>query len=392
VSLFRGDDRVAKLQLLCLRRAAKALHVVDWPGMSARPDSPFRFVRVDSPAGVPREDERSVDVAVLDMNHGWPNLGHDSLVAAVREVADEIAPALDEAGLRVRVLSYDVRGSGAVPTAPNGRFALYVGTGGPGHLDPRRNDGSSPGSQGIREDASWEGPVFALFDAIQESPRAALLGVCHTFGVMCRWAGVAEPVLRSTAKGGKSTGVLENILTPEGEAHPWFGRMADELPDHRRLRVIDHRLFDLIPTEDTRPGFTAIGYETQGPGGPPGEALTMAEFARDAAGVMPRVFGVNHHPEILNRHRQMRILEEKLQRGEVTREWAEDRGRILMTSYPDERTDRRLRITSDYTLFAPLRFHLYRQVRLRAVDLGLEVDVHEDRVPDQLAAGSAAEG
>ncbi|HEV8253751.1 MAG TPA: hypothetical protein VGQ78_03280 [Vicinamibacteria bacterium] len=360
--------------------------------MSARPAAAFRFARVESPADVPREDERCVDVAVLDMNHGWPNLGHDSLVTAVREATEEIGPALDAAGLSVRALSYDVRRSQAVPAAPNGRFALYLGTGGPGHLDPRQNDGSSPGSQGIREDASWEGRVFALFDAIHRSPRAALLGVCHTFGVMCRWAGVAEPVLRPAAKGGKSAGVLENILTPEGEAHPWFARMAEELPDHRRLRVIDHRLFDLIPTEDRPAGFTPIGYETQGLGGPRGDALTMAEFARDAGRVMPRVFGVNHHPEILDRTRQMRILQEKLQRGEVTREWAEDRGRILMTSYPDERTDRRLRITSDYTLFAPLRFHLYRQLRLRAEALGLEVDVHEDRVPEQAAAGSAAEG
>jgi hypothetical protein len=360
--------------------------------MSALRPSAFSYVRVESPGDLPREDERLVEVAVLDMNHGWPNLGHDSLVAAVREATEDIAPALSEAGLGVRALSYDVRRRHAVPENPNGRFALYLGTGGPGHLDPHRNDGVSPGSQGIREDAAWEDRVFALFDAIQETPGAALLGVCHTFGVMCRWAGVAQPVLRSADKGGKSAGVLENLLTPEGEAHPWFARMADELPEHRRLRVIDHRLFDLIPTHDRPAGFTPIGNETQGLGGPRGDALTMAEFARDDGGVMPRVFGVNHHPEILDRTRQMRILQEKLARGEVSPEWAEDRERILMTSYPDERTDRRLRVTSDYTLFAPLRFHLYRQVRLRAEALGLEVDVHEDRVPEQAAAGSAAEG
>ena len=33
---------------------------------------------------------------------------------------------------------------------------------------------------------------------------------------------------------------------------------------------------------------------------------------------MPRIFGVNHHPEIVDRSRQMLILQQKLERGEVT--------------------------------------------------------------------------
>ena len=92
--------------------------------------------------------------------------------------------------------------------------------------------------------------------------------MCHTFGVMCRWAGIAQPVLRPAAKGGKSVGLLENVLTPEAQAHPWFGQLADELPDHRRLRIVDHRLFDLIPDGGLPRGFTPLGYETLGIGGP----------------------------------------------------------------------------------------------------------------------------
>ena len=44
----------------------------------------------------------------------------------------------------------------------------------------------------------------------------------------------------------------------------------------------------------------------------------MMEFARDAGGVMPRVFGVNHHPEIVDRSRQMMILraEARARRGQ----------------------------------------------------------------------------
>jgi hypothetical protein len=181
--------------------------------------------------------------------------------------------------------------------------------------------------------------------------------------------------------------VLENLLTPEAAVHPWFRHFAEDLPDHRRLRIVDHRLFDLVPSGDVLPdGLVAIGHETRGVGGPRGEALTMVEFARDRGGVMPRVFGVNHHPEIVDRSRQMMILRKKFERGEVTREWCEERARVLTENYPDENSDQRLHLTSDYTLLGPLRFFIHRQVRLRAESLGLAVEVHEDRIPEGAAA------
>jgi len=355
--------------------------------------SALQYVRVEHAADVPAADPRTLDVAVLDMNHGWPNLGHDSLVHAVQDAACDVLPALEAGGLSVRVLSFDVRRGGVVPEPPP-RYALYVGTGGPGHLDPHLNDGVSPGSQGLVEDPSWEEPVFRLFDAILRSPSAALLSVCHSFGVMCRWSGVADAVLRPTSKGGKSAGIMENVLTLEGQRHPWFSRLAEELPEHRRLRVVDHRLFDLLPgagsSREPARGFLPIGYETLGPGGPPGDALTMMEFARDERGVMPRVFGVNHHPEIVDRGRQRLILEQKREKGEVSEEWYRERADTLSTSYPDENRDRRLHVTSDYTLLAPLRYFLARQIRLRAEALGLLIDVHEDRIPEEAARDQAA--
>jgi hypothetical protein len=345
---------------------------------------------VERAEDLPAADERCIDIAILDMNHGWPNLGHDSLVHAVLDIGCDLLTPLVGAGLMVRALSFEVRRNHMLPEPPGGRFSVYVGTGGPGALDPRRNDGVSPGSQGIREDPAWEAPLFELFDRIKQSKEAALLSVCHSFGVMCRWSGAAREVLRSDRKG-KSTGVLENVLTPEAHEHPWFARFAAELGREGRLRVVDNRLFDLIPTRPPAPGELPIGYETLGLGGPPGEALTMLEFARDAGGVMPRVFGVNHHPEIVNRARQLMILEQKRERGEVSEQWFEERAMILTASYPDEDSDRRIHLTSDYTLLAPLRFHVLRQVRRRADALGIRLDLHEDQVleaPLQPLAGT----
>ena len=341
----------------------------------------FEYARVEGATDVPPFDERLIDVAVLDMNHGWPNLGHDSLVHAVQDAACDLIPRLGGSGLRVRAISYDVRRRHMIPEPPGGRFALYLGTGGPGHIDPHRNNGSAPGTQGLVEDPAWEPRLFHLFDRIQATTEASLLAVCHTFGVMCRWSGVARPVLRSADKGGKSAGILENVLTAEAVGHPWFGRLAEELPDGRRLPVVDHRLYDLVPEPCARPeGVLAIGYETRGLGGPPGNALTMLEFARDGMGEMPRVFAVNHHPEIVDLERQMLVLRRKRERGEVTADWFEERRAVLEATHGEPARDRRLHLTSDYTLLGPLRFHLYREVRRRAETLGVALDLHEDEV------------
>src|SRR3954469_14522794 len=96
----------------------------------------FEYVRTDD--GVPVADAAKIDVAILDMNHSWPNVGHDSLVHAVLEGAEALRDQLVAKGMKVRALSYDVRRRFALPDPPNGRFGLYIGTGGPGHLDPRR--------------------------------------------------------------------------------------------------------------------------------------------------------------------------------------------------------------------------------------------------------------
>jgi hypothetical protein len=344
----------------------------------------FRFVRVERLDEIPEPDPLGLDVVVLDMNHGWPNLGHDSLVYAVKDAACDLIEPLRGTGLFVRTLSFDVRRRRMVPKPEDGRYSLFLGTGGPGEIDPTKNDGQEPGSQGILEDASWEAPLYRLFDSIQANPDKALLAVCHTFGVLCMWSGVARPTLRGPEKGGKSSGLLENVLTAEGRAHPWFSRLSQELPDGKRLRVVDNRLFDLIPDltrfdRSTLP----LSYETA-PGGGAGDSVTMIEWARDRQGVMPRFLGVNHHPEIVDRSRQRLILTEQLERGNVTEEWYRERLDTLTRNYPDEDSDRRLHVTSDYTLLGPLRFHLFRLVRERAQDLGLSLDVHEDRVLEEV--------
>ena len=308
----------------------------------------FEYVRVTDSA--PPAERGLVDVALLDMNHSWPHVGHDSLVHAVLEVAEQLREELARANARVRVLSYDVRRRHAVPEPPNGRFQIYIGTGGPGHLDPRLNDGVREFSQGVTETAEWEAPLFRLFDDILRSKDAAMIAVCHSFGLVCRWAGIATPQLRPE----KSSGMPLNRLSREAIHHPWFEQFARELPDHQHFRVVDNRFFDLI-LEDARTTLP-IAFEAAG-----SSALTMIELARDEGGVMPRFLGVNHHPEIIDRDHIMQVLDEKRAHGEVSEQWYDERAVTMRELFRGER-ERQSRLTSHFTLLEPLKFHLQRVI------------------------------
>lgn len=312
------------------------------------PSDVFEYVRVNGAAPAAARDR--IDVAILDMNHSWPNVGHDSIVHAVLETAELYRERLVARGRKVRAISFDIRRAMQMPAAPNGQFHLYIGTGGPGHLDPRFNDGVAEVSQGIMETTEWEAPLFRLFDAIHAHRDAALIGVCHTFGLMCRWSGLAAPVLRAE----KSSGMPENVLSESGVEHPWFRQFGARLGDGRHFRVVDNRLFDLRVQSVRSESLIAFDHET-------GEALTMVEFARDAAGTMPRVFGVNHHPEIIDREHIMTVLEEKRAHGEVSQQWYEERATTMRDLFHGE-AELQSRLTSEYTLLAPLRHHLGRLI------------------------------
>jgi hypothetical protein len=365
----------------CLHRQTYGPEICLTDCPAADPQGGCLYARVERADQLPPADPHIIDVAVLDMHHGWPNLGHDSIVYAIQNAVCDLQPALRAAGLAFRTISYEIRRGHQVPEPPGGRHAIYIGTGGPGHLDPARNDGRSAGSQGIGEDAGWQAPVFALFEAIRSDPDAVLLAVCHTFGVLCRSLGVGDAVLRGPEKGGKSAGVVDNVLTTEALEHPWFSRFSRELPDRRRFRVLDSRLYDLVPHGGPMPaGVSVLAHEAARPGGPPGTAVTMIEVARAEGGTMPRILGVNHHPEIVNRPRQLTILRKRMERGEVTPEWFAERAAAL-TQQIDERGDESLHLTASYTFLAPLRYHLQREARRRAAALGRPLDFDALRAP-----------
>ena len=107
----------------------------------------------------------------------------------------------------------------------------------------------------------------------------------------------------------------------------------------------------------------------------------MVEVSRDTDEAIPRILGVNHHPEIVNRQRQLVLLEKKRARGGVDEQWVAERLALLTQPVDDDANDQVLHLTSSYTLMAPLRFALYREVRLRAEALGVDPGFNERDLP-----------
>lgn len=351
--------------------------MVDSESATEQSASRFQFIRIESTRDIPPTDAKAIDVAVLDMHHGRPNLSHDSVVSAVRLVSGYFRPFLSSADLTIRVLSYDVRGTLVIPEPPGGRFSLYIGTGGPGHFDPRRNDGEQPWSQGVRDDVSWEGALFKLFEAISDTRDVALIGICYTFGLLCRWSGVAHPRVRGGEKGGRSSGARENVLSIEAAAHPWFSRFARELGS-TRFRVMEDRMFDLVPAMFPD-GITPLAWEPADPGYD-SDAVTMVEFARDRRNVMPRIWGMQFHPEIIDRKHALAVVEKKRERREVSEAWYRERIESLSSRLAREDFQEALRLTAQHTLLLPLEYHVARLVRLRRESLGYTQNFEEDQM------------
>jgi hypothetical protein len=66
----------------------------------------FEVIHVERPDDLPRHDSLTIDIALLDMHHGFANVGHDAIVALVRDATVASDAVLARARRRVRLISY----------------------------------------------------------------------------------------------------------------------------------------------------------------------------------------------------------------------------------------------------------------------------------------------
>ena len=131
---------------------------------------------------------------------------------------------------------------------------------------------------------------------------------------------------------------VTTCCAPRGRTIPGSRDSRGPSPTANDSRVLDNRLYDLVPLGPPPPGVTLLAPECDDDG-TPGDAVTMVEVSPRSDEAIPRILGVNHHPEIVNRQRQIVLLEKKRARGGVNEQWVAERLAALTEPIDDDAND-----------------------------------------------------
>lgn len=211
--------------------------------------------------------ERTVRIAVLDLNNGVENQG----MRCIRELLASIQSAY--AGLSFSVTEWDVRGKGQVPDLSHD---IYISSGGPG--SPFDGEGSR-----------WEADYFSWLDGVwsqntnPSTPQKFVLSICHSFQLMSRHFDIAEVVKRKS----DSFGVLPVHLTEAGKNDPLFSLLGDPFyaADFREWQVLQPKMKSIQSL-----GASILAKEKIRPHVP-------LERAVMAMRISPEIVGTQFHPE-----------------------------------------------------------------------------------------------
>ena len=177
------------------------------------------------------------------------------------------------AGLRIRVVSCDVRRGLVVPPLPDARGGLYLGTGGPGHIDPalQRRRRRQPGHRRVA------GLGVAALRALRRRARPPRRGADRHLPHLRR----DEPLARRRRSGaarpreGRQERRHRRHRADAGSrpripgSARWRSGVADEPGHAGRIRVLDSRLYDLLPRPAMAATVTPLGFEAAARRQPP---------------------------------------------------------------------------------------------------------------------------
>jgi len=168
---------------------------------------------------------RTIKIAVIDLNNGVPNQG-------LRCLHDLLKHTCERLSVCERTFAFfDTRHKGEVPDID---YDIFISSGGPG---------SPYDGQGL----AWEKNYFNLVDRIYghnqngNPQKKYVFFICHSFQMMVRFFGLAEVVKRHS----ESFGIFPIHKTEAGKADPLFQGLADPFygSDFRNWQVIqpNHR-------------------------------------------------------------------------------------------------------------------------------------------------------
>jgi GMP synthase-like glutamine amidotransferase len=146
-------------------------------------------------------EERTIKVAVIDMNNGAPNQGMGGILTILNQYQEET-------GLDLSTDIFDLRQKNELPDTG---YDVYISSGGPG----------SP-FDGI--DQQWEINFFKLLDDLDEYNRNSaglkkyMFLICHSFQMACRKYGFGQVSRRKSP----AFGIFPISMTTEGVQDPVY--------------------------------------------------------------------------------------------------------------------------------------------------------------------------
>lgn len=200
--------------------------------------------------------ENPINIAVLDMYEGAPNLG----MRCIHNIIQDWGKSRDKL---VTVTVFDTRGKGEIPDA---HFDVYIATGGPGSpLDSVNKKWDSSFTYWLEQMFQLKKPVFLI---------------CHSFQIACRYFDLGTVCLRKS----KQIGILP-VHTLIEDA------IFNELQE--TFYALESRSYQIIAPNDekiTRMGAHILALEKMRPKVPLERAIMAIKFSDN-------MYGVQFHPE-----------------------------------------------------------------------------------------------
>ncbi len=210
--------------------------------------------------------QRTLSVAVIDMNNGFPNQGMRGIQEALNTYGTDVS------GLSYQV--FDLRKKGEIPDLS---FDAYISSGGPG--SPYEGEGEK-----------WENDFFDLLEEIdqwnesesEESKKFVFL-ICHSFQLACRKYRLGNVIPRKS----NAFGIFPISLNEAGKTEPLFEGLIQPFyaVDSRDWQVIQPHERDFL-----KKGAQILAIEKERPHIALERCLMAIRFS-------PYMIGTQFHPE-----------------------------------------------------------------------------------------------
>ena len=170
-------------------------------------------------------ENRSIRIAILDINGGYPNQG----MRCIRQIVKEWTATVD---MEITCTEFDVRQKNELPDTS---FDIYISSGGPGDpLSTRFDDWDIAWCK-------WVDKILRWNTNPSTTQKKHVFFICHSFQLASRYFNAGLVYKRKST----AFGVFPIHMLPEGETEPVFKGLRDP------FYAVDSRDFQVIQPNHT---------------------------------------------------------------------------------------------------------------------------------------------